>query len=263
MKLRTQKNKTMKNINTVILSENIQKISKLRDLLSRYYTLDISHVCSNSASAIEYLNRGNPTILFMDITFTNVLKDVKKPPFIVGLCDTIYTKKIKHFLKMGFFEIFYAPYEEMELNSIMGKILNIYCSYNKEQPLSSYVREYDITYNNYMNKTDSLFIMGTRNEESSRIYFNDVLYLSKVGNYVCVNFTDGSKKYYRSNLKLFHKRFPSSKFVKINRSTVVNIEKVIKIVKSKVILVNNEEFEVSRSFKKQFKAFITGYPSQT
>ena len=249
----------MNPINTVILSQDIQKISRLKDLLSKYYSLHITNVCNNSASATEVLIRTAPTILFMDTSCISVLQDVKKPPFIVGLCDTIYTKKVKQFLKMGFFEIFYAPYEESELNGIIGKILNIFCAYNNNNTIDSYFKEDNPHYfiSDNFNKSESLFILGTRNEESSRIFFKDVLYLSKVGNYVCVNFTDSSKKYYRSNLKIFYKKFPQTKFFKINRSIVVNFDKVMKIMKDKVYLDNNEEFEISRSFKKRFKENIT------
>lgn len=243
----------------VILSENNSKVSKLRDLLSKYYTLNISKICDNAASAIEYLNHSIPTILFLDMSFTNILQDVKKPPFVVGLCDTVYTKRIKQFLKMGFFEIFYAPYDEGELNSIMGKILNIYCSYNKAAlSMPQYVAEDEGSYENgtAMDVSRSLFIMGTRNEESTRVVFDDVMYLSKVGNYVCVNFIDKTKKYFRSNLKMFQKKFPSSQFIKINRSTVVNIDKVTKVFKNKVHINDESEFEISRSFRKEFRSVL-------
>lgn len=248
----------MNSINTVILSKDSQKILKLKDLLSKYCTLNITNVCNNSASATEILNHSSPTLLFMDISYTGVLQDVKKPPFIVGLCDTIYTKKVKQFLKMGFFEVFYSPYEEEELNGIIGKVLNILYAYNGGGATDSFFREEgaQYTFGDEQGRTESLFIMGTRNEESSRIFFKDVMFLSKVGNYVCVNFTDKTKRYYRSNLKMFSKRFPPSKFVKINRSIVVNADKVMRIVKNRVFLEGDEDFEISRSFRKKFKESI-------
>ena len=66
-------------------------------------------------------------------------------------------------------------------------------------------------------------------------------------------FEDGSRKYFRSNLKMFMSKFPKSIFQKINRSVVVNMDKVTGVMKNRVLIANNANFEVSRSFKKSFR----------
>jgi len=211
-------------------------------------------VCHHPAEAIEYLNNHRPTIFFLNTVFADILFDVKKPPFIVGLCDAINTKKVKQFLKMGFFDIFYSPYTETDLNSIMGKILNIYGTYNKvDQRMLQIVEEEALSYNMENHHMKSVFIIGTRNEESKRIVFDQVLYMKKVGNQVCIYLEDGERKYFRSNLKMFMAKFPKSTFQKINRSVVVNMDKVTGLIKNKVLIANNACFELSRSFKKAFK----------
>ena len=78
--------------------------------------------------------------------------------------------------------------------------------------------------------------------------------MKKVGNQVCVFFEDGYRKYFRSNLKMFQAKFPKSQFQKINRSVVVNMDKVTGLIKNRVLIANNDKFEISRSFKKEFKA---------
>ena len=242
-----------KNFEVVILSHNESKVASLKVLLSKYYSLNITSVCKNSAEAIEYLNNHKTTIFFLDLTFSEVLHDIRKPPFIVGLCDTINTKRVKLFLKMGYFDVFYAPYKESELNSIMGKVLNILGSYGKVDQRTVQRVEEENGFYNEDHSSKSVFIMGTRNEESFRIYFEKVLYFKKIGNQVCVYFENGFHKYFRSNLKLFHAKFPKFQFQKINRSIVVNIDKVTGVMKNSVIIADNAIFEISRSFKKEFK----------
>ena len=159
---------------------------------------------------------------------------------------------------MGFFEVFYAPYTERELNSIMGKILNIYGTYNKiDQKMLQHVEEENLSYNLEEHSPKSIFILGTRNEESIRIVFDEVLYFKKIGNQVCVYFENGYRKYFRSNLKMFHAKFPKNKFLKINRSVVVNMEKVTGVMKNHILIADNATFELSRSFKKPFKGMLS------
>jgi DNA-binding LytR/AlgR family response regulator len=136
----------------------------------------------------------------------------------------------------------------------MGKILNIYSTYNKfDQRILRRVEEERLSYSADDRTMKSVFIIGTRNEESTRIVFDNVLYIKKVGNQVCVCFDDDTRKYFRSNLKLFMSKFPKSRFQKINRSVVVNMDKVTRVIKNRVLIADNANFEVSRSFKKSFK----------
>ena len=243
-----------KNFDVVILSDEESKVALLKDLLSNFYSLKIALVCHHPAEAIEYLNNHRPAIFFVDMSFADILHDVRKPPFIVGLCDSINTKRVKQFLKMGFFEIFYSPYTERELNGIMGKILNIYSTYNKiDQRILRRVEEDRLAYDADDRLRKSMFITGTRKEETSRIIFDNVLYIKKVGNQICVCYEDGSRKYFRSNLKVFSSKFPKSRFQKINRSVVVNLDKVTGVMKNHVIIANSVNFEVSRSFRKSFR----------
>ncbi len=246
-----------KNFEVIILSHDESKVTVLKDLLSKFYSLNIALICHHTAEAIEYLNKHRPTIFFLDMEYADILHDVRKPPFIVGLCDAINTKRVKQFLKMGFFEVFYSPYTERELNSIMGKILNIYSTYNKvDQRILQKVEEENVSYSMADHALKSVFIMGTRNEESIRIVFDNVLFIKKIGNQVCVCFEDGSKKYFRSNLKMFHSKFPKSIFQKINRSVVVNMDKVTGVIKNQVMVAGNANFELSRSFKKSFREML-------
>ena len=243
-----------KNFEVVILSKEESKVTVLKDLLSNFYSMNIALVCHHAAEAIEYLNNHRPTIFFVDMYFADILHDVRKPPFIVGLCDKINTKRVKQYLKMGFFEIFYSPFSERELNSIMGKILNIYSAYNKvDHRILQKVEDDRLSYNTSERVAKSVFILGTRNEESIRIVFDKVLYIKKIGNQVCVFFEDGGKRYFRSNLKMFQSKFPKSKFQKINRSVVVNLDKVSGVMKNRVLIAGNANFELSRSFKKAFR----------
>lgn len=245
-------------IETVLISQDEEKILKLKDLLSKYYMLNTPVVCDNMSSAIELLNNHIPSILFLDMEFSSILQNVKKPPFIIGLCDTIYTKRVKQFLNMGFFEIFYSPYEINELNMIMGKIFNILSSYSqmsvpKLKEVAESVSKYDISNNN---NQECLFLMGKRSEGTVKIVFSDVLFLEKTGDYVTVNFIDESNKLFRGNLKSFQHKFPNDKFVKINHSVIVNVDKISNIYKNTVLLDDKHEFDISRTFKKNLKKVL-------
>ena len=56
---------------------------------------------------------------------------------------------------------------------------------------------------------------------------------------------------------MFHAKFPKNKFQKINRSVVVNMDKVTGVMKNRILIDDNATFELSRSFKKSFKGLLS------
>ena len=248
-----------KNFRVVILSQEEDKINTLKGLLSKYYLLNITKICRHEAEAIEYLNNHKVSLFFLDMELSPILLDIQKPPFIVGICDKKHAKTVKKYLKMGFFEFFYTPFTERELNGIMGKVMNIYGSYNTiDHQLAQRMEEENLKYNEEDPAQKSIFIQGTRYEESIRIYFDSVLYIKNVKKeQVCVYFKEGYRKYFHSNLKMFHTKFPKSKFQKINRTVVVNMDNVTGVMKNRILIADNSSFELTRTYK---KAFIESMP---
>jgi len=240
-----------KHFQVIILSNDENKINSLKDLLSKYYSMNISFVCRSVAEAIEYLNHHRPMIFFLDMMFADVLHHVRKPPFVVGISDTVHTKRVKQYLKMGFFDFFHTPFTEYELNSIMAKILNIYVAYNRmDQRIIRRVEEDNAKYFVNDNDVKSMFIMGSRKNEAVRIMFDRVLFMRKEEDKVFVHFEDGSSRFFYSNLKRFHTKFPKSKFQKVNKSVVVNMDKVVGIDNNRIKINEETHFEVTRSFRK-------------
>jgi DNA-binding LytR/AlgR family response regulator len=80
--------------------------------------------------------------------------------------------------------------------------------------------------------------------------------MKKMGDQISVHFEDGSSRSFRGNLKMFHKKFPNSKFKKVNKSVVVNMDKVVGMNKNRIKINEETHFEVSRSFKKPIKEII-------
>ena len=102
-----------------------------------------------------------------------------------------------------------------------------------------------------LSNNEYMFINGNKKIGSIKIYFHEIIFINSVSNVIRVNLENGVIKYVHTTLKNFQKKLPANKFLKINRSIVVNIDKVIK-VNRKNITVNNETFVVSRPFYKKF-----------
>lgn len=237
-----------------IQDENIQK--ELKNLLAPFHSLTIVKVLHTSSEVLEFLNHSKPDLFITDISSLSLIHSAPKPPFLI-LIDNVFNKEmLKIYLDDGFFDILYLPINEECVNNMMSKILNIYYRYNPDENINPQCEDSEVRYNHQqisesLCNNQYLFINGNRKIGSIKIYYHEIKYISSVGNELRVFLENGIIKYVRTTLKSFQKKLPENTFAKINRSTVVNLDKVMKVYHKKVT-VGTDTFTVSRPFFKNF-----------
>ncbi len=240
--------------NVFIKSEEQQQV--LTNLLSSYRSIRLTACFHQPSEAVECLNKRKTTIIFMDIEDANFLKCVQHPPFIVGLCEKKHFRNLKKYLSLGFFDFLTNPITPEDFHNIMGKILNTYIPSNQQKTeYSDIAAEDEPLYNSKLLEKalftkESIFLNGNRKKESMRILFDDVEFLDSNKNQVIIHFENGSTKTMKTSLKYFQEKLPKEKFQKINKNTIINLDKIVKIIKKDKVLIKNNIFKVSRSFKK-------------
>ncbi|MBK7131830.1 MAG: response regulator transcription factor [Bacteroidales bacterium] len=89
-----------------------------------------------------------------------------------------------------------------------------------------------------------------------RINFNDILYIEGLKDYVKV-FTQNASKPLLSltSLKLLESKLPDSKFMRVHRSFIVNLEKIDTIERSRIVF-GKEYIPVSDQYKDIFQEYL-------
>jgi len=246
--------------------QNIQDARLLKTLLSKYKMLKIEGIIHNPAEATELVHDTNPTLLFIDFEKFDFLKHIQKPPFIVGIGMKTNAIMMRKFLINGMFDFIFLPISEESLNIIMSKIFNILkihtYSMSEVTPSAS---ESTPTYNAGKNSSTSrnnnlnysyMYAFAGRNAQPVKIVYDEVLYMKKVANHVCIHTDKEKNVYLKITLKYFQERLPGHIFLKINQSTIINIEKIAKIIYPDKIVVGKDTLSVARSFRKLFKQRI-------
>lgn len=240
--------------NVFIHSEEQQNV--LTDLLSNFNSIKLTACFHQPSEALECLNKNRPTIIFMDVEDANFLKCIQHPPFIVGLCEKKHFRNLKKYLSLGFFDFLVNPIMPEDFHNIMGKILNTYNPTNRRKnDYYTIAAEDTPLYNSKLLEKalftkESIFLNGNRKKESMRILFDNVEFLDTKENEVSIHFENGSTKKMKTSLRYFQEKLPKEKFQKINKNTIINLDKVAKVMKKDRVLINNNVFKVSRSFKK-------------
>lgn len=228
----------------------------LHEILSDFGLITVISIIKTPFEAIEVLNNLKTEILFIDTTYCYVLQNMTKPPFTIGVGADDNHKIISDLLAQGIFDIIFLPIDEKRVINVLGKIMNIHCFYIQNNDSFYVAEENKITYNtaqinDSISNKEYMFIQGNKKNGSVKIFFKEILFINNVGNEIRLNFENGTVKYVRTSLTNFLKKLPENKFLRINRSIIINIDKVMMVNKKKVS-IGNENFIVSRSFYKNF-----------
>ncbi len=225
--------------------------------LSKFYSIDVDNCLDNSYETIEYLKNNHPDVLFLNLEYADLLSIINKPPFIIGVGKPCSIKKLRFYLNSGFTDFVFTPTTEREIRIVIGKIMHMHATLQDENHYPMAAEESRAKYNQTeisADSTNSIFINSGKRRGACRVPLNEILYAKNTGNEVKLILENGSSKYDKTTLRNFQRKLPN-KFMKINRSIVINTEKVKRINKRSVIL-GDETFNVTRSFYKQFSRFF-------
>ena len=80
---------------------------KLIQRIRAFDSIEINEIIKTNVGLIEKLNRKKPDILFInldnkEIAFSNIIKLIRKPPFIIGITDN--KKQLQERLDQGVFD---------------------------------------------------------------------------------------------------------------------------------------------------------------
>lgn len=108
----------------------------------------------------------------------------------------------------------------------------------------------------YQNKTDH-FIEIKHNLKTEKVAIDHIQWIEAVGDYVKI-ITQKKKFMVLSTMKNFLNRLPQEQFLRIHKSYIINLKKVINYSASSVN-IENKDFPLSRTQKKQFRLSVSKF----
>lgn len=244
----------MKKLETIICSGEKNLENKLIHQLQQFDTIEILDIIKGKVELIEKMNVNHPDILIIDLDsgewdFNEIINQVQRPPFIIGITTKIYNAI--SLLDNGIFDLITPKIDEEIFYKKIAKILRIMRHFkndtNTVAEASNYYRK-----NNKTAELSKDYIFVKHKKSNIKLVFDEILFVSNVGNYLKIELNNGKICYHTSTLKKFHALLPKDKFFRINKSVIVNAQKIDRIVKDEIQL-KHHVFKVSRIYSRALK----------
>ncbi len=241
----------MKDIIKAVLIDDVESMRMvLKKLLSNFEKIEIVGEASNFEDAQVLINEQQPDLLFLDIdlnglTSIDLLNKINYKPMVIFITSH-GDFAIKAF-ELDAVDYLLKPISMDRLTKSIEKLTN------KWDETENWNTDEDLTFG-----ADNVILLGFDNKLAF-VRINEINYIEAYGNYTKVYLTDGRLSVTYNSIKNWDVRLPKELFIQIHRSTIINLQNVVKIEKwandtGRLYLKGiDKPFEVSRNYFFQIK----------
>ncbi len=224
-------------MNCIIIDDEATSRTIIGELCSSYKNLNVVEVFSNAIEAIKYLNQNKTDLIFLDIHMPDFngfdfIRTLKDPPYII-LTTADAEFAIQAFEYDCIVDYIVKPIKPERFKKSIQKV---------EGKLNEKVTA-TVTDKEKQQTGDDFYV--NINKRLIKIDIQSIYLVEAKGDYIYLK-TDNKNYTVHSTLKKIEEKLPDHMFLKIHRSYIININKIIDIEDNSV-LIEKDIVPVSRS----------------
>lgn len=222
----------------MIVDDEPMARKSLQRLCARIPELEVTMICENAEDALKALQEKEFDLLFLDVEMPN-LTGIELLDHLSVMPQIIFTtSKTEYAFEAFQYEVtdyIQKPVRFPRLKQAVQKALKTHEESNKLQANTSKNAHND----------EEIYIKDSN--RYIRIKYEDVLFIEISGDYATI-FTSKGKHIVLSTLKKMQEKLPSNRFLKVHRSYIVNLSKIVDI-EDNSLLIGDRIIPISRSNK--------------
>ena len=232
-------------IKTIAIDDEPLALQLVKGYIEKTPGLELAGTFDNPLDAVEFMAQEQVDLIFVDIQmpdltgieFSRILENKPKIVF-----TTAYAKYALEGFKVDAVDYLLKPFSYEEFLTAARKA-------EKLIKLEKAAQNEEVEANN-----EFLFLKS--DYKIRRINFNDIRYIEGLKDYVKVYLQNEPKPVMSlSSLKALETKLPESKFMRVHRSYIVNLDKIEIIERGRVVF-DKTYIQVSDQYKDKFQEFL-------
>jgi len=231
-------------IKTIAIDDEPLALQLITGYIKKTPGLKLTGRFDNPIDASEFLSNNQADLIFVDIQMPDLsgiefTRLIEKGPKVVF--TTAYEKYAIEGYKLDVVDYLLKPFSYEEFLAAVHKAQNLISLERKAlQKVEA--------------NEDFLFLKS--DYKIRRINFNDILYIEGLKDYVKVYIQNAVRPILSlSTMKLIESKLPASKFMRVHRSFIVNLEKIDTIERSRIVF-GKTYIPVGEQYKDKFQEFL-------
>lgn len=242
----------MKKTSVLIVEDEVIIAKDLAQTLTKLGYTVAGH-CVKGEDAIDMVESKKPDLVLMDImlkgnmTGIDAAKEIRKKFDVPVVYLTAYSDEdsLSRANVSGPSGYLVKPFKANDLRATIETALY---RFQEEMRLK---KENKMLYELVHNKEGGDLLFVKSSFQLIKVVMKDILYVEALKDYVTLH-TIGGKYIIRSTMKGIQEKLPSDQFVRVHRSYIVRVDKIISIDHTRMMLEYNKEVPIGGLYKEEF-----------
>ena len=250
-------------IRTLIVDDEPLARSKIRTFLTSEADFEVVGECGSGSEAIAAIERQTPDLVFLDIQMPE--RDGFSVIDYIGadrMPTTVFVTAFDQYAVKAFdfhaVDYLLKPFDRARFRQALAQI-----RHQLERTDASSLNRQLVTLLEDLRKADT-YAERLAVKTSSGVSFlrtDEIYWVDAAGNYVRLNTADGESHLLRETLTALERRLDPKRFVRVHRSTIVNVERIREIRSQDhgehlIIMELGQRLTLSRSYRERVHDLI-------
>jgi len=225
-------------IKCLIVDDEELALNVLENYISTLPSLQLVGKCENALEAISFLHNNEVDLLFLDLNMPelsglDMLKTLSDPPLVI--LTTAYSEFALESYEYGVVDYLLKPIKLERFIKSVNKVVQM-MRVSEKKP-------------DDQKQGDLGFLFIKEDQTSYNVAFNDVFYVEAYGNYLKIH-THEKSYVTRETMQHLVESLPVSVFLRIHKSYIINLGKVVKIY-GNTLHLNDVEIPIGTTYKSE------------
>jgi two-component system, LytTR family, response regulator LytT len=234
-------------IRCIAIDDEPLALRQLAAYIEKTPFLELAGLCESAMKAMEVLSSTKVDLMYVDINMPDLsgmdfVKTLENPPMVVFI--TAYSEYALEGFNVNAIDYLLKPIGYSDFLKSANKARKSFKTVIQETKTEDSDKEYLFVKSGY---------------KIVRISINDIVFIEGKREYVSIHLTNGKSLMPLISLRGLEEQLPSDKFMRVHRSYIVNLTKIVTIDHSRIIFEGKADIPVSEQYKDLFLKYINSH----
>ena len=230
-------------IKCIAIDDEPLALTQLVGYINKVPFMELIKPCSSAFEAMEVLANNVIDLIYVDIN----MPDLNGLDFVRSLIHkplTVFTTAYSEYAIEGFkvdaLDYLLKPFGYSDFLKSANKVKQQY--------------ELLTLSNNQLNDEKHLFVKTEY--RVVRLEIDSIIYIESMSEYVRIHTTQDKPIMSLLSMKVVEERLPASKFMRVHRSYIVNLQKIMEVTKGRLVMEGQVYIPISEQYKDLFNRYM-------
>ena len=230
----------MNRLRCIAIDDEPPALKQICSYIEKTPFLELAGSCKNAFDALEMIHEQSPDLLFADINMPG-LSGIDLVKSLNTSCMVIFTTAYSEYAIEGF---------RVDATDYLLKPIS-YADFLRSAEKAR--RQYELISDKDASVSSDVNCLFVKSEyKIVRVETSNILFVESRSEYLYIRFERGKPVMTLGNMKSITDRLPSEKFMRVHRSYIVNLQKIISVERSRIFLPENHIIPIGEQYREMF-----------